>query len=206
MSQCTGRDLKVEDVSERRSDSRDTIIFRVGLLNQGARPTFCLVKNISPTGAQVKLYGQVTVGLPVSLQIGDDAPVVGRVAWSRGDLAGIAFDNPVDLALLLRAAQKLAPTKRRSSPRVKTAARLVLRTNGRIYAAILCDISASGAQVRTFKPAKLGPAAVLTLPDLPPVKAYVKWTNDTHVGLSFAKQLPVELLADWLAGRLRACA
>jgi len=198
--------LQAAVVTERRSGSRERIIFRVGLLDEGATASFCLVKNISPMGAQVKLYREVRVSSDVTLQIGDDEPVPGRVAWQKGDLAGITFRRPVEPDMLLRAAQKVAPTKRRSSPRVKAVARLVVRTEGRIYAGSLIDISTSGAQVRTFTPAKLGPSAVLTLPDFPPMKAYVQWTNETHVGFSFDRQLPVELLSDWLAGRLRASA
>lgn len=206
MSQCTGQVLQTEVASDRRSQGRERIIFRVGLLIEGASVGFCLVKNISSTGAQVKLYGDVDLGSNVTLQIADDEPVRGRIAWIRDDLAGITFEQAVAPEALLRAAQKLAPTKRRSTPRVKTSARVVLRTDGKIYAASLCDISTSGAKIRTFRPAKLGTCASITIPDFPPMKTYVRWSDETHVGLTFDRHLPLEVLSEWLAGRLHASA
>lgn len=195
--------VTAQSVAARRSDDRERIIFRIGLLTDAARPTFCLVKNVSPNGAQVKLYGPATSGSKVTLQIGDDEPVAGRVAWVREGNAGVAFDAEVEPAMLLRAAQKLPPTRRRSSPRVKTVARVLLRSEGRVYAAALCDISISGAKVRTFKPVTLGQSAVITLPDFPPMNAYVRWADESHVGMTFQMHLPVELLSEWLGGRLQ---
>lgn len=203
MSERAPRLLRPEQsVTERRASKRERIVLTVGLLTHRARPSVCLVKNISPTGAQVKLYSQAPVGSDVTLQVGDEDAVAGRVAWARNDLAGIDFEATVEPTMLLRAAQKLPPTKRRSSPRVKTVAQVLLRTGGRVYAGALCNISTSGANVRTFKPVELGPSILITLPDFPPMKAYVRWGDETHLGLMFECHLPVDLLSEWLDGRL----
>lgn len=203
MSERAAAVLRPEQgVTERRTSKRERIVLRVGLLTHRARPCFCLVRNISPTGAQVKLYGDAVVGSDVTLQVGDEDPLVGRVAWVHSGLAGIDFEATVEPAMLLRVAQKLAPTKRRSSPRVWTVAQVLLRTGGRVYAGALCNISTSGAKVRTFKSVKPGPSILITLPDFPPMKAYVRWGDETHLGLMFDRHLPIELLSDWLDGRL----
>ena len=191
---------------ERRSSERERIVLRIGLLTAAARTCFCLVKNISPSGAQVKVYGDATVGSAMTLRIGDEDPLGGRVVWARDGLAGLDFDGTVDLELLLRAAQKLAPTKRRSSPRVDAVGQVLLRSGGKIYAAALCDISTSGAKIRTSKLLQLGPSVAITLPGFPPMKGYVRWADGVHAGLVFDHHLPIELLSEWLAQQPEASA
>ncbi len=50
---------KSGELTDRRLTTRQTMILRIGLLAHGERSTFCLVKNISATGAQLRLYGRV---------------------------------------------------------------------------------------------------------------------------------------------------
>ena len=202
MSQRTGAVRADRFLADRRSSEREKMILRVGLLTDAARPGFCLVKNISPTGAQVKLYGHAEVGSDVTFRLGDEDPVAGRIAWVCNGLAGIKFETTVEPALLLRAAQKLAPTKRRSSPRVNTVAQVLLRTGGKSHAAVLCNICTSGVKIRISKPVQFAPSTSIMLPGLPPMKAHVRWTNETQVGLVFDNPLPIELLSHWLDGRL----
>lgn len=188
--------------AERRLTSRQTMILRVGLLAYGEGATFCLVKNISPTGAQLRLYGQVPENANVVLRVGDEEAVTGGIAWVQGNLAGIEFDHVLNSGMLLRAMQKLPQAKRRSSPRVKTAARVLLRTGGRNYPGELRDVSAIGARVRTSRAIQLGPSVMITLPDLPTIKAFVRWNRESELGLAFEAPLPIQLIAEWMNGRL----
>lgn len=178
------------------------MILRIGLLAHGERATFCLVKDISPAGAQVRLYGRVTEGENVALRVGDEDAVAGRIGWAHGTSAGVEFHTPLDATSLLRAIQKLPPAKRRSSPRVKAPARVLLRTGGRSYAGELHDISATGARIRTQRPIRLGPSVMITLPDLPTIKAFVRWSEETELGLVFEVPLPIQLIAEWMSERV----
>lgn len=137
------------EVTERRAASRQAIVLRVGIIDDGLRPSFCLVRNISSAGAQVKLFGHLARGSQVSLRLGDEDPLPGRVMWIRDDVAGIRFDELLEPKRLLRVTQKFEHTRRRSSPRVRASARAILNTDGRTYVAEVCDISASGVKVRT---------------------------------------------------------
>jgi hypothetical protein len=188
-----------QNLPERRSSRRERIVLRVGVLTDESGACFCLVKNISQSGAKVKLYGPATVGSAVELRMGDESPLAGRIVWARDGLAGIDFDGAVEPEMVLRAAHKLAPTKRRSSPRVRAAGQVLLRSGGQIHAAALCDISTSGAKIRTSKLLEFGPSLAITLRGFPPMKAYVRWMDDAHVGLVFDDHIPVELLSEWLA-------
>jgi hypothetical protein len=178
------------------------MILRIGLLAHGERSTFCLVKNISPAGAQLRLYGRVTEGSDVALRVGDEEAVTGRIAWVQEESAGVEFHTPLDATALSRTIQKLPPTKRRSSPRVKAPARVLLRTGGRSYPGELRDISAMGARIGTPRPIRLGPSVMLTLPDLPTIKAFVRWEDETELGLAFEAPLPIQLIAEWMSERV----
>jgi len=188
--------------NERRSLKRETLVLRVGLLESDGRTSFCLVRNISSGGVQVRLFAPLARGRHVRLRVGDEQPLDGRVIWVREQSSGIKFDCPLDPKTLLRVAQKLAASKRRSSPRVNASARTVLRTAGHSYSAELCDISTAGARVRTQRVVTPGPSVLLTLPGLPPLKAYVRWVADHEIGLSFEAPIPIQVIADWLGDRI----
>lgn len=203
MPKCSVASRQLSSGNERRSVKRETMILRVGLLSHGDRSTFCLVKNISPTGAQVRPYGRLPEGGVVALRVGDEDAVAGRLAWIDADLAGIEFDSPLEATTLLRAVQKLASAKRRSTPRVKAAAKVLLRTGGRNYPAELRDVSAMGARVRSLRDVCLGPSVMVTLPDLPTIKAFVRWKDELELGLVFESPLPMQLIAQWMSERVR---
>ena len=203
MSKLSAASLAVPaSTMERRSTKRQTMVLRVGILEHDGRTSFCIVKNISSHGVQVKLFGRLVPGSDVRLQIGDEDSLVGRAVWLRDQLAGIAFASALDATTLLRVTQNLAATKRRSTPRLNASARLLLRTGGKTYSGELRDISASGARIRTTKPVSSDHSITLDLPDLPPLKAYVRWTDETEVGVVFETPIPIQIIAKWLDGRV----
>lgn len=190
------------DVAERRKRTRQRMVLRVGIIDDGRRPSFCLVRNISPGGVQVKLFGGLARGSEVCLRVGDEDALPGRVVWVRDGMAGIRFNAMLEPERMFRVIQKLASAKRRSSPRVSASARATLRTAGRNYSAELCDISTSGAKVRTQRAVTLGHSVMLTLPDMPTMKTYVRWVVDCEAGLVFEAPLPIEIIAGWLDERV----
>lgn len=195
-----------DEVLERRQRGRQAMVMRVGLLDDGRRPSFCLVRNISPAGVQVKLFGRLARGSEVRLKVGDEDPLSGRVMWVRDQVAGIRFHSTLEAERVLRITQKLPPTRKRSSPRVSASARIMLRTGGRTYFAELCDISAYGARVRTRKTVNLGPSVMLTVPDVPTIKTYVRWVAGPELGLAFESPLSIQVIAGWLEQRVAVSA
>ena len=186
---------------ERRSDSRQKMVLRVGLLQAAGRTSFCLVKNISPAGVQVKVYGSHTPGCDIALTVGDESPLEGTLKWVRDQLAGIEFNHVLDPTSLLRVTQKLSPSRRRSSPRANTAAHVLVTTNGRTVRGELCDISTSGARIRTRTPVVADSSVHLGISGMPPLRAFVRWADKDELGLSFAAPIPIEIVAGWLGER-----
>lgn len=184
--------------TNRRAYERPTMVLRVGLLEVEGKSSFCLLRNISPNGVQVKLYSSVREGSDVSLRVGDESILGGRVAWVRHELAGIMFKNTLDPTTLLRVRQIVAPQRRRASPRAQASGFAILRTGGQEYSAKLCDISASGAKILTARPIEPSRSAVLMLPKLPALRAFVRWTQGQDTGLTFETPIPIQILTEWL--------
>lgn len=189
--------------ADRRFTKRETMVLRIGLLEMGGKSAFCLVKNISAFGVQVKLYSAIPANCEIWLTVGDENPMRGTLVWVRDQLGGIRFDERLEPSTLLRVTQKLLSTKRRSSPRVNAVARAILRTGGKTISAELCDISASGARLRTGRRISTGPHVQLTLPGMPAIRAHVRWAEEDEVGLSFETPVPIGVIAGWLSDRLR---
>lgn len=189
-------------LAERRKESRYTLILRVGVLEQNGKASLCLVKNISSSGVQLKCYARPDVGAEASIRVADEAPLRGRLVWMDGEIAGMSFDVELDAAALLRVQQKLRPNRRRTTPRVNVQAAACLRTGGRIYRAAVCDISSMGARIKTNSPLKPGDRAIVTLDDLPSLETYVRWSEGDEAGLVFETPIPMQIIAQWIDGRI----
>lgn len=186
---------------ERRTASRHKLVLRIGIVEISGRASFCILRNISPRGVQVKLYGKPLVGSRVRLRVGEDTQIQGKVVWINDQLAGIEFDHELPPATLLRVEHKQEVRRRRGTPRVLTRADAKLRTCGRAYRVILSDISTAGAKFQTDKRLPSSGPATLELPDLPPVSAFIRWSDDEELGVSFGVPMPIEVIAQWLDQR-----
>ena len=185
-------------VPDRRQYERSTMVLRVGLLDSDGKSSFCLLRNISRQGVQLKLYSSVNQGMDVRLRVGDENTLEGRVSWVRHDLAGIRFTEPLNPDTLLRVRQMSASGRRRATPRAEASGSAVFRSGGQEYSAKLRDISTSGAKILTARSIEPGRTAVLLLPKMPILRAFVRWTRGQETGLIFETPIPVPLLANWL--------
>lgn len=184
---------------DRRSANRHQLVLRVGLLEQDGRSIFCLVRNISSTGVQIRHYGRVVEGASASLRVGDEDAIPGTLVWSRNELAGLEFEQPLNPQALLRMEQKLRGHRRRTAPRVNTALGGSLRTGGMRHFVTLCDLSIMGARVRTKKRIVFGERIVIEVPGLPSLQAHVRWSDGAEHGLAFQTPIPMQIIADLLS-------
>lgn len=198
-SQPKNQETSPEVFSERRSNARHKLVLRVGLLEMESGSTFCLVKNISSTGVQVKPYGPLKTGVSAALRVGDERAIEGIVVWNRDGLAGIEFTQTLNPQALLRIGQKILSDKRRTSPRVATDLGATLRTGGRRHSVTVCDLSMVGARIRASEPILFGENTLIELAGIPSLKAFVRWSEDTEHGVSFQIALPIQILADLIA-------
>jgi hypothetical protein len=182
------------------------MILRIGVLSQEGKTSFCLVRNVSAGGVQVKLYTASFERGEVTFRVADEDPLRARIAWIEKGIAGIEFHDGIGPSALLRLQQKLAAVRRRSTPRVKASAFVAIRIGGRTLRASLCDISSMGARVRTSRPLPVGGAALIRFPDMPEMRAFIRWTAETESGVIFETPIPMSVIAAWIDARMRVIA
>lgn len=191
---------------ERRKEARYSLILRAGVLEQQGKTSFCLVKNISTAGVQLKVYSKPVLDLEVSLRVADEQPVTGKIAWIRDDAVGMRLNEALDAATLLRVQQKLRPNRRRAFPRMSVEASALLRTGGRVHRATIHDISSLGARLRAEAGLQAGDRAIVELAGLPSIQAYVRWADGDEAGLAFETPIPMQIIAHWLEDGVRLTA
>ena len=188
---------------DRRKEARYMLVLRAGVLKQKGRTSFCMVKNISTTGVQLKTYAAPVLHAKATLSVADEQPVSGRIAWIKGDTAGISLDRELNSETLLRVQQKLRPDKRRSIPQIDVQASAQLRTGARICAQP-CSTSRAlelaCGQIRSFTCVD---RVLVEFADLPSISAHVRWVDDGEIGLAFDTPVPI-IIAQWMEGRI-AC-
>lgn len=190
-------------LEERRKEARYTLILRAGVLEQGEKSSFCLVKNISTTGVQLKIYTRPVLHSNATLRVADEQPVTGRISWINDDYAGMSLDEELDAATLLRVQQKLRSNKRRALPRMSVEESVLLRTGGRVVRGSVRDISSLGMRVIADAKLEAGARTMLELAGLPSISAYVRWTEGDEAGLAFETPIPIQIIAHWTEGRGR---
>ena len=181
--------------AERRFGERHMTLYRVGSMNVDGRLELCLIRNISAGGMMVRPYCSISEGLRVTVELKCGQQIEGHVCWVRDNMAGVSFDEPIDVADLLSSASE-GPRPR--MPRIVIDNVATLRQGANIFRVSSCDISQGGAKLRCEEALEIDGDAVLSLPGLDPQPSVVRWQNDGHAGLNFNSLLPLADLVSWL--------
>lgn len=188
---------------DRRSQERQKMILRVGVLIQNGKTSFCLVRNVSSAGVQVKLYCRTCRLGDVVIRVADEDRIDAKIVWIKHQRAGIEFDTSIDPSTLLRLQQKLNPVKRRSMPRIEATSYAAVRVDGCNVQAVLGDISSMGARITTSRPLEVDTRVCVRFPELPELRAHVRWIDGAECGLAFETPIPMQVIGDWMDGRFR---
>lgn len=184
--------------SNRRTGDRQMTLFRVGSIIVGERRELCLVKNISVGGALIRAYCKLEPDQRIEIELKERQPAAGQVSWVRGSDAGIAFDDPVDVVDLLKTTSD-GPRPR--MPRVEVSCVGFVREGATLHRAVLHNISQGGVSVETANPLTVGAEVAVSLPDLAPQSAVVRWSDGERYGITFNTVLSLAGLVEWLHAR-----
>lgn len=91
--------------------------------------------------------------------------------------------------------------QRRQFPRYDVQCRARIRVGKRQYAGYIHNISQGGARLRTISPIRRVGEVILRLPDLPPLRCQLRWTNAYNAGVSFHLDLSLSELSKWAETR-----
>jgi hypothetical protein len=184
--------------AERRTGARHMSIFRVARLVHAGHDQLCVVRNISPGGVMIEVNHVPPVGAKVRIELRSDKALDASVRWVRNREAGIAFDQMVDVAALLREERPSILRKPPRGPRFdRNGVAYILGGDEPIPGAIT-NVSINGVAVRSPVALPKGEPVVVKIEGLGPARAHVRWCADGEIGLRLETPLSYRALADWL--------
>lgn len=186
---------------ERRSEEREQLsVYRSATLRWQGIEGLCLIRNISSGGLMGRLHAELMPGEPVTIEIRSGTPIAGHVAWSQGDLVGIAFDERIDVLDVLHAPMAGEPGLIQRMPRVRISCPVALLVDGARHQVTLVDASQGGAKLAT-EILREGDEVTLTIQGLDPRRGVVRWAHDGRAGVAFLSPIGFEALAKWALER-----
>ena len=187
--------------SERRNDERVAAMLRVGkLTDSNGSEQLVKVKNLSAGGVMIIATRQPTVGEHVELELSSQR-IPGSIIWIREELAGIKFDQNVDLGELL-AGRKPRHGFRPRPPRLEIPCKASVKVGKTYYTVDVHDISLGGIKVQPIEEYCVGKSVTVAVESLRPVKGEVRWYSDRKAGIVFDQPLDFDELAEWVGKRL----
>ena len=197
--QSAGNEFPLDDGGEeRRRGDRFVTILRVGVIIIDDRRELCLIRNMSSGGMLAHVYSKVIPNQRIAVELKSSQLIEGRIAWVAGANAGIAFDQPVDVAALLANPQVLDNGWRARAPRMEIDRLGTMRAGSRTWFVQARDISLGGAKLELDDPPEAGTDVVVTLEGFHPVPATVRWNLSSECGLKFLNLIPFAQLVEWL--------
>jgi hypothetical protein len=185
---------------ERRIDERLIPLLKVAKLGSERGEQLIRVRNISAGGLMAEISGSPPVGAHVSVELSSQK-IPSTVLWIREGMAGIKFDQTVDLGELL-AGRKPRHGFRPRPPRLNVECTASVRVGKVYYTVEVQDISLGGMKVAPIEEYCVGREVIVVVESLRPIKGQVRWFSERHAGIVFDKPLEFEELAEWVGKRL----
>ena len=186
--------------AERRENDRLIPLLKVSKLVSDRGELLVRIRNISAGGAMAEVADCPIVGEHVSLEMSGQK-IPSTVIWVREGLAGIKFDQTVDLGELL-AGRKPRHGFRPRPPRLNVECTASVRVGKVYYTVDVHDISLGGMKVAPIEEYCVGRPVIVVVESLKPIKGEVRWFSDRRAGIVFDKPLEFEELAEWVGKRL----
>ena len=174
---------------------RQLTLFRAGIITVAGVRELCVIRSICAESMQIRTFEPIAPGERVSVEFKQGTPIYGTAQWAKGNLVGVNFDRPIDIASILNVDPN-APRAR--MPRIEIDCFVSVREEAKIVRSKAADISQGGVRVDCGERLTVGSNVVVTIPGLEPEPAVVRWHKDGRYGLGFHKVMPLSALADWL--------
>ena len=186
--------------TERRDDERISPMLRVGKLVTPQGEQLIRIRNISAGGVMGEISSAPEIGAHVSVELSSQQ-IPSTVIWTRDGMAGIKFDQNVDLGELL-AGRKPRHGFRPRPPRLEVGCKASIRVGKVYYTVDVHDISLGGMKVEPIEERCLDKDVIVVVESLKPIRGHVRWYSDRKAGIVFDKPLEFDELAEWMGKRL----
>ena len=187
--------------AERRTDERVSPLLREGKLTRAdGSQQLVKLKNLSAGGVLVVINRAPDVGEQVNIELSSQR-IPASVVWIRDDMAGLKFDQNIDLGELL-AGRKPRHGFRARPPRLEIPCKASVRVGKTYYTVDVHDISLGGIKVEPIAEYCVGKKVLVVVESLRPIKGEVRWYRDRRAGIVFEAPLDFDELSEWVGKRL----
>lgn len=188
LSNATPEPLSAGEVDRRGADRYRTV-WRIAKVKRDGDVGLWRVRNMSDNGMMLAADVPIAVGEQLEIALSDAVIVRGKVVWSEGGRCGVAFDEEVDVADVLKqlAAEQRASGYRQPRLPVHSIAQVV--TDEGTSEIELVDLSQSGAGFIHDGHLEVGKELDLVLASGIRRKAIVRWSRGTRGGLWLTQPL-----------------
>ena len=187
--------------AERRADPRFALgMLRTAKLLCESGEYVCVVRDISATGAKVRLFHEPPPDTHVFLELGNGERLAMERMWQGSGHAGFRFSSEIDVGEFI---EESSPFPRRPV-RLRIERPAVVRVKGAERQVMLVNLSQHGARIETGTPLALSERLRLDVPGLPPRVGNVRWRKGFAHGLVFQQAFRLDEFAQH-AFRLQPC-
>lgn len=187
------------DSADRRSDERYVTVLKVGRAVINGHDQLCLVRNMSQKGAKLDVRHNVSIDEKVKIELRSDKVVTGTVRWVGDHVAGVEFDEPIDLADLLKPRPNRSVLRRLPrAPRFECDGVAYLEHDNGVITGVVSNISLHGLCIETHIAAHIDDRVTVRIDGLPARAATVRWVAPNMLGLHFDLPMGYSELARWL--------
>lgn len=178
----------VEDTNEKRVQPRFALLLRSAKLVSSRGEFLCIVRDVSESGAKLRLFHPVVEGEDLSLEIATGERFTVEKVWEREGEAGIRFVDPINV---MRFVAEAGPFPKRPV-RIRLDHPVTLAHGGNTIVAMLCDLSRQGAKLETQNRLAIGQTLRIEGDQLPETEATVCWRRHPNYGLVFRQLMSME--------------
>lgn len=182
---------------EMRAEPRISLMMRAAKLVGPEGEYLCILRDVSSTGAKVKLFHPVPHTGPLTIELGNGDRFRIEPVWEESGHAGFRFiDDPVELSAMI---DESGPFPKRQL-RLKVDLPVIVQAEGQRLRALLRDLSQHGALVETGEFLALRQLVTVSSPEFPARHARVRWRRGSGHGLVFHEGFRLDELAGLVAG------
>ncbi len=184
-------ELPSGQAADRRQEGRTISVLRVCCIEASQGTSFALLRNISPSGAQIEADLPDPIGAPVCYFFDDESRIQALIAWKHDGRIGLANREVTEANI------KSFP---RRSLRVPLSAPGKVWANGNEVAAEVANISQTGAQIIGNFELPTGALISVEIGKLVLPNVTVRWSANNYVGVKFERPLHLRELKTIVEG------
>ncbi|MBW8783622.1 MAG: PilZ domain-containing protein [Novosphingobium sp.] len=176
---------------EQRSGPRLSLLLRAAKLIAETGEYLCIIRDISLKGVRLRLFHDVPADGELQLELVNGQRFAIEPKWRDETHAGFTFREPIDVDSFIL---EPSPFPKRQL-RLRMQRQAVLVAGPASGAAMLLDISQSGARIAARLPLALEQRVRLEVEDLPLLYGKVRWRDNGYYGVVFTNTFRLDELA-----------